>query len=137
VADDVEDDIEKQQNHSNKTPVIVAIGASAGGIHALQNFFSALPERTGAAFVDVVHLDPSHRSEMPQIIAARTKMPVVQVGERDRLKADHVYVIPPAAACSWWITRFRRWNSTSRAASARRSTCSSGRWRNASATALR
>jgi two-component system, chemotaxis family, CheB/CheR fusion protein len=76
-------------------PVIVAIGASAGGIQALQTFFGALPERTGATFVVVVHLDPQHRSEMPSIIAARTRMPVVQVGARERLQADHVYVIPP------------------------------------------
>ncbi len=82
-----------RDNHAK--PVIVAIGASAGGIHALQSFFSALPEHTGAAFVVVVHLDPEHRSEMPAIIAARTRMPVVQIGTRDRLQADHVYVIPP------------------------------------------
>ncbi|MGB6537073.1 MAG: chemotaxis protein CheB [Xanthobacteraceae bacterium] len=75
--------------------MIVAIGASAGGIQALQSFFSILPEKTGAAFVVIVHLDPGHRSEMPAIIAQRTKMPVVQVGESDRLLADHVYVIPP------------------------------------------
>jgi chemotaxis response regulator CheB len=80
---------------NNGKPVIVAIGASAGGIHASQSFFDALPEHTGAAFVVVVHLDPQHRSEMPSIIAARTKMPVVQVGTRDRLQGDHVYVIPP------------------------------------------
>ena len=60
-------------------PVIVAIGASAGGVSALQSFFSALPEHTGAAFVVVVHLDPQHRSELPSILAAKTRMPVVQV----------------------------------------------------------
>lgn len=76
-------------------PVIVAIGASAGGVHGLQSFFGALPDRTGAAFVVVVHLDPQHRSEMAAIIAMRTRMPVVQVDTRDRLQADHVYVIPP------------------------------------------
>ena len=80
---------------SNTEPVIVLIGASAGGVQALQNFFGALPARTGAAFVVVVHLDPTHQSEMPSIIAARTKMPVVQIGERQRLEADHVYVIAP------------------------------------------
>ncbi|HZR62810.1 MAG TPA: chemotaxis protein CheB [Xanthobacteraceae bacterium] len=84
-----------QPEHDQTKPVIVAIGASAGGIQALQSFFAALPDRTGAAFVVVVHLDPGHRSEMPQILAARTKMPVVQVGSRNRLEADHVYVIPP------------------------------------------
>ena len=80
---------------SSTEPVIVLIGASAGGVQALQNFFGALPARTGAAFVVVVHLDPTHHSEMPSIIAARTKMPVVQIGERQRLEADHVYVIAP------------------------------------------
>jgi two-component system CheB/CheR fusion protein len=74
---------------------MVAIGASAGGVRALQEFFSALPESTGAAFVVVVHLDPQHRSELPKIISGRTKMPVVQVEDREKLKADHVYVIPP------------------------------------------
>ena len=80
---------------SSTEPVIVLIGASAGGVQALQNFFGALPACTGAAFVVVVHLDPTHHSEMPSIIAARTKMPVVQIGERQRLEADHVYVIAP------------------------------------------
>ncbi len=79
----------------NQEPVIVVIGASAGGIHALQSFFGALPERTGAAFVVVAHLDPTQGSEMPNILAARTRMPVTQVGGRQRLEADHVYVISP------------------------------------------
>src|SRR5581483_3283706 len=57
-------------------PVIVAIGASAGGIRALQSFFSVVPADTGAAFVVVVHLDPEHRSEMPNILASYTRMPV-------------------------------------------------------------
>src|SRR5262249_2375639 len=69
--------------------------ASAGGVSALQQFFGALPEQSGAAYVVVVHLDPAHRSEMAAILAAKTRMPVVQVGERQRLEADHVYVIPP------------------------------------------
>ncbi len=80
---------------AERMPVIVAMGASAGGIHALQSFFAALPPDTGAAFVVVVHLDPKHRSEMPAIIATRTKMPVVQVQDHTRLQANHVYVIPP------------------------------------------
>jgi two-component system, chemotaxis family, CheB/CheR fusion protein len=80
---------------SARPPAIVGIGASAGGIQALQTLFAALPEDTGAAFVVVVHLDPQHRSEMQAILAARTKMPVMQVGAHSRLRANHVYVIPP------------------------------------------
>jgi len=84
-----------QANLNDTRPVIVTIGASAGGVSALQQFFGALPEQSGAAYVVVVHLDPAHRSEMAAILAAKTRMPVVQVGERQRLEADHVYVIPP------------------------------------------
>jgi two-component system, chemotaxis family, CheB/CheR fusion protein len=76
-------------------PTIVTIGASAGGVTALQRFFEVLPEQTGAAFVVVVHLDPDHRSELPQILAGRTRMPVIQVNKTEKLQADHVYVIPP------------------------------------------
>ncbi len=93
--DQTEEKAEPATGREETKPVIVAIGASAGGIHALQSFFSALPENTGAAFVVVIHLDPQHRSELPSIIAARTRMPVVQIGARERLRADHVYVIPP------------------------------------------
>ena len=84
------------ENQSDeRMPLIVAIGASAGGTQALQSLFAALPPDTGAAFVVVVHLDPQHRSELPAILATRTKMPVVQVGERTPVEANHVYVIPP------------------------------------------
>src|SRR5579872_2052481 len=78
------------------TPLpIVGIGASAGGIKALQAFFECLPEKVGAAFVVVVHLDPDRSSELPAILGARTRMPVVQVTDRAPLEVDHVYVIPP------------------------------------------
>jgi len=97
VADnDSHNDGEKLARKREDTqPVIVTIGASAGGVHALQTFFSALPEHPGAAFVVIVHLDPAHRSEMAAIISTRTRMPVVQVGTSELLRADHVYVIPP------------------------------------------
>jgi len=76
-------------------PVVVAIGASAGGLQALQSFFAAIPDNTGAAFVVIVHLDPKHRSELASILSTRTRMPVSQVDARERLQPDHVYVIPP------------------------------------------
>jgi two-component system CheB/CheR fusion protein len=83
----------------DRKPVIVGIGASAGGIRALQAFFSALSEAsgddTGAAFVVIVHLDPRARSELASILATRTRMPVSQVDATERLQPNHVYVIPP------------------------------------------
>src|SRR5262245_53025527 len=80
---------------ANSKPVTVGIGASAGGIQALQAFFEALPDNSGAAFVVVVHLDPQSRSDLPSILATRTRMPVAQVGAPEKLQANHVYVIPP------------------------------------------
>jgi two-component system CheB/CheR fusion protein len=76
-------------------PVIVGVGASAGGVQALQTFFEMLPEETGAAFVVVIHLDPQSHSDLSSILATRTRMPVLQVTARQQLQSDHVYVIPP------------------------------------------
>ena len=74
---------------------VACIGASAGGVTALQSFFEALPDRVGAAFVVIVHLDPEHGSELSRIIAARTNMPVIEVTHDETIEADKVYVIPP------------------------------------------
>ena len=73
----------------------VAIGTSAGGVRALQMFFESLPDEVEAAFVVVLHLDPEHHSELPSILATRTKMPVTQVAGREQLQPGRVYVIPP------------------------------------------
>src|SRR5262245_65317063 len=86
---------ENSAEQSFDQPIIVAIGASAGGVRALQAFFDELPAQTGAAYVVVVHLDPQHRSELPNILAARTRMPVIQVEATEQLRANQVYVIPP------------------------------------------
>lgn len=76
-------------------PTIVGIGASAGGIKALQNLFDALPEQPNAAFVVVVHLDPEYRSQLAELLATRTAMPVEQIEDSASLENNHVYVIPP------------------------------------------
>ncbi|HKS57763.1 MAG TPA: CheR family methyltransferase [Steroidobacteraceae bacterium] len=85
----------KKKSRSDDHPPLVVIGASAGGIRALQSFFDAMPADSGAAFAVVVHLDPEHRSELPRILAGRTAMPVVQVEGRQKLAGNRVYVIPP------------------------------------------
>jgi chemotaxis response regulator CheB len=69
---------QRDQPATDTKPVIVAIGASAGGVQALQAFIGALPEKSGAAFVVVVHLDPEKRSELSNILGLRTRMPVVR-----------------------------------------------------------
>jgi two-component system CheB/CheR fusion protein len=65
------------------------------GYRALQALFDALPERTGASFVVIVHLDPQGHSDLASILASRTRMPVVQVQTREKLRPSHIYVIPP------------------------------------------
>lgn len=76
---------------------VCGIGASAGGIEALNQFFEALAPDLGLAYVVVVHLAPDHKSELPAILARHTTMPVVQVGDHEvaALRANHVYVIGP------------------------------------------
>src|SRR5215813_12662293 len=91
----VEDTDRGREALQPEEPFIVAMGASAGGVRALQTFFGSIPADTGAAYVVIVHLDPERRSELANILATRTKMPVVQVHDRQKIEANHVYVIPP------------------------------------------
>jgi two-component system, chemotaxis family, CheB/CheR fusion protein len=77
---------------------VVGIGASAGGLVALQSFFDAMPGATGMSFVVVTHMDPERESLLPEILQKHTGMPVRQVQDLTAIEPDHVYVIPPAGA---------------------------------------
>lgn len=74
---------------------VVGIGASAGGLEALKQFFTAVPADSGMAFVLVQHLDPTHESLMADLLAKYTKMPVTQVVDGREVEPNSVYVIPP------------------------------------------
>ncbi|MFU8832965.1 MAG: chemotaxis protein CheB, partial [Wenzhouxiangella sp.] len=74
---------------------IVGIGASAGGLEALEQFLAHVPAASGMAFVIVQHLDPTHKGLMPELLQRVTAMRVVQVRDRIRIRPDSVYVIPP------------------------------------------
>lgn len=88
-------------------PVIVGIGASAGGLAALQTFFEHVPADTGLAFVVVVHLAPYHESHLAELLQAHAHLPVQQVNETTELVPDRVYVIPPNANLSAIDTHLR------------------------------
>src|SRR5271154_2472406 len=90
-----EDEGGVSQEGAGKRFPTVGIGTSAGGVHALQMFFENLPDDVDAAFVVVVHLDPERQSELSNILAARTKMPVTQISSLTPIEPRHVYVIPP------------------------------------------
>lgn len=74
---------------------IVGIGSSAGGLEAVEAFFSAMPSETGCAFVLVPHLAPTHVSIMPELIQKQTTMKVVQITDGISVQPDSVYVVPP------------------------------------------
>src|SRR5512139_3086841 len=81
----------------DKPMVIVAIGASAGGLEAYSKLFPPLPGDTGLAFIVVQHLDPKHESLLPEIISRMTPMPVIQAEDGIQVQANRVYIIPPGA----------------------------------------
>ena len=74
---------------------IVAIGASAGGLEALEQFLGNVPTDSGMAYVIIQHLDPTHKGIMPELLQRATTMHVAQAGNRTRIEPNHVYVIPP------------------------------------------
>ncbi len=77
------------------SPVVVGVGASAGGLEALERFFANVAAKTGLAFVVVQHQDPVRPSELPALLQRVTELPVAALVDRTLLLADHVYVAPP------------------------------------------
>lgn len=74
---------------------IVGIGASAGGLEALEKFFQYFPGDSGMAFVLVSHLAPNQTSALAEILQRNTTMPVMEAQHQIQVLANHVYVIPP------------------------------------------
>jgi two-component system chemotaxis response regulator CheB len=71
------------------------MAASAGGLTAVTHVLARLPANFGAIVVFVQHLDPRHRSLMPEIMARRSKLPVTQATDGMELEPGHVYLAPP------------------------------------------
>ncbi len=87
---------EKSSGASNDEAFpVVGIGASAGGLEALEKFLSGVPPDSGMAYVVVQHLDPTHKGMMPELLQRVTKLPVVPAKNRLKVKPDRVYVLPP------------------------------------------
>ncbi len=74
---------------------VVGIGASAGGLEALEKFFGALAADTGAAYVVVQHLSPDHKSMMGDLLQRHTDIPVSVIEDGELIEGNHVYLIPP------------------------------------------
>ncbi len=88
-------------------PLVLGIGASAGGLDALKRLLGGMPERPGMAVVVVVHLAPGRESHLAELLQPHCAMPVRQVTGETQLAADRVYVIPPGRALSAIDTHLR------------------------------
>ena len=73
----------------------VGIGASAGGLEAIESFFKSMPIDSGVAFIIIQHLSPDYKSLMTELLSKRTAMQVHRAEEGMRVLANNVYLIPP------------------------------------------
>ncbi|MFO7604427.1 MAG: chemotaxis protein CheB [Gammaproteobacteria bacterium] len=74
---------------------IVGIGASAGGLVALEQFLRQTPSDSGMAYIVVQHLDPTHKALLPELLQRYTTMSVQEAQQDMLVASDCVYVIPP------------------------------------------
>ncbi len=79
---------------------VVGLGASAGGLEPLEQFFAAVPASSGLAFIVVQHLDPTQKALLAELLQRVTSLTVCEGRESMRVEANHVYVIPPNAELS-------------------------------------
>jgi len=75
--------------------MIVAVGASAGGLEACTKLIDAIPDNNGMAFIVIQHLEPTHKSMMVDLLKSHTAMTVVEAADGLTVEPNHVYLIPP------------------------------------------
>ncbi|MDX9907856.1 MAG: chemotaxis protein CheB [Mariniphaga sp.] len=85
--------------NSVKFPII-GIGASAGGLEALEQLLSSVPDNSGMAYVVIQHLDPTQKGMLPQLLQRISKLDVFLVEDRMKVQPNCVYVIPPNKSMS-------------------------------------
>lgn len=92
----VQAEVEKQvEEQEDKNFFVVGIGASAGGLSALEQFFASMPVDSGMAFVVIQHLSPDFKSLMDDLLARHTAMPIYRVTNGIELNPNSIYLIPP------------------------------------------
>lgn len=75
--------------------LVVGVGASAGGVSALRDFFKEVPKDSDMAYVVILHISPEYDSKLAEILQQQCPIPVTQVKQREKVTPNHVYVIPP------------------------------------------
>jgi two-component system CheB/CheR fusion protein len=92
----ISNQMDHQAEAMSKGPtIVVGLGASAGGLEALQTFFTHMPTNSGLAFVVIQHLSPDYKSLMVELLSKTTTMPVRRIEDGMKIEADTVYLIPP------------------------------------------
>ena len=86
---------EREKEFQEEVPYVIGIGASAGGLEALQQFFQHMPGNSGLSFVVIQHLSPDYKSLMADILGKYTEMQVVQAENEMQICPNMVYLIPP------------------------------------------
>jgi two-component system, chemotaxis family, CheB/CheR fusion protein len=81
----------------SRLPMIVGIGASAGGLDAFKSFFARMPHDSGMAFILIQHLNPSHKSILTELIARQTAMRVAEAEDGMGVRPNTIFIIPPDA----------------------------------------
>lgn len=84
-----------QTDEALRPSYVVGIGASAGGLEALERLFEEMPARTGMAFVVIQHLSPDFESLTNVLLARRTSIPIHCVENGMEVRPDAIYLIPP------------------------------------------
>lgn len=74
---------------------VVGIGASAGGLEAIEQFFANMPSNTGMVFVIVQHLSSKYKSFMPELLAKKTNMNILRAAKGMQLVPNTIYLNPP------------------------------------------
>src|SRR5262249_54902762 len=84
----------RHQGRSSVSQFVVGIGASAGGLEAIEHFFDNVPEDSGLTFVIVQHLSPDFKSLMDELLARHTKLPIHRVENGLEIQPNAIYLIP-------------------------------------------
>lgn len=86
---------ETTNQSSQQQFLLVGIGASAGGIQALKDFFEHVPANSDIAYVVILHLSPDYDSQLTAVLQTVCVLPVSKVTEKMHVEPNHVYVVPP------------------------------------------
>jgi two-component system CheB/CheR fusion protein len=100
MSDQVEPAEPSPNEGAQSSSFVVGLGASAGGIAALKDFFARVEPQPGVAYVIILHLSPDHDSRLAEVLQAATMMPVAQVTTSTPIVPGHVYVVPPNRSLS-------------------------------------